>query len=514
MREFSRTQNSARNFVLGTGMYIFTQLASFVSRTVFIKLLGEQYLGISGLYSNILALLALADLGVTTAFTFALYKPLSEKDYKKVGSLLSFFKKMFILISLIVLLIGFAFIPFLKYIIKDSTLEYNKLQLYFALSVINSACSYLSVYKSAVFRADQKVYIVNEVSAITNLILHILQILFLYATKNYIFYLLVTIFVTLLNNIILTFLANKSYPLIFNQEQIELPKAEKKKIFDNLKSLIVYRISAAIMNSTTNVLISIILGTVIVGYYSNYSMILAMITAIINILANALLASIGNYGISGKIEKRSTLFHTIMLLFYGIGAFCSACFICLFNDFIYIWLKNDIYLLPNLDVYLIVFSFFITCVSNPIWMFRESLGLFKQAKYIMLIAAVLNIFIAIIGGIFLGVGGIVMATGLSRILTMFWFEPRYLYREAFKCKYREYWKHSAKYFFQSIIVICISILVSNFLAHNIFNMLLKLIFCFIITLIVFGLLNLKTKEGYILIDKLKSIFKKNKKNIK
>ncbi len=508
MKELSRTQNSARNLLVGTFMYIFTQIVSFVSRTIFIKLLGDQYLGISGLYSNILALLSLADLGVTTAFTFALYKPLADRNYTKIASLLSFFRKLFILIALIVFAIGIGFVPFLKYIVNGSTLEYRKLQLYFILSVINTACSYLAVYKSAVFRADQKVYIINEISAITTLILHFLQIALLYLTKNYVFYLIATITTTLLNNVILTVLSNKAYPQIFKAKALVLPKEEKKKIFENLKSLIVYRISAAIMNSTSNILISIILGTVTVGYYSNYSMIIAMVTAVVNILCNALLASIGNVGVKGEVNQRGSLFHTIMLVFYGVGAFCSACFICVFNDFIMLWLNDATYVLPKSDVWLIVFSFFITCISNPIWMFRESLGLFKQAKHVMTFAAAINIILAIIGGNLFGVGGIIAATGFARLLTMFWYEPRYLYRDAFERPYSEYWGHTLRYSIEAVIAIAASVLISYYLPSHFGGILLKILICTVLTFSIFAVCNIKTQEGKYLFTRIKTIIRK------
>ncbi len=509
MKEYSRTQNSARNLIFGTGMYIFTQIVSFVSRTIFIKLLGDQYLGISGLYSNILSLLALADLGITTAFTFSLYKPLAEKNYEKIATLLRFFKKLFWLIAAVVLLVGLGFVPFLKYIIKDSTIDYSDLQLYFVLSVINSACSYLAVYKSAVFRADQKVYIINGVSAVTNLSLHALQITLLYLTRDYIFYLAATIAVTLLNNLILTVWSNKAYPQIFSAKADKLPSDEKKKIFGNLKSLVLYRISAAIMNSTSNILISVLLGTVVVGYYSNYSMVVVMVTSIVAILSNSMLASIGNLGTNATTEQQGDVFHAIMLLFYGVGTFCSACFICLFNDFIILWLQDSRFLLSQMDVYLITFTFFITCISNPIWMFRESLGLFNKAKYVMTFAAVINIILAVVGGMFLGVGGIIAAIGVARLLTIFWYEPRYLYRDAFKMPYGEYWKHTLFYMVQAVIVIGICALTTQLMKASFLTLFVKAIICGAVTLLLFVVFNIKTQEGKALLFRLKSMRRKH-----
>ena len=491
-------------------MYILTQIVSFVSRTVFIKLLGDQYLGISGLYSNILSLLSLADLGIATAFMFALYKPLADKDYDKLAALLGFFKKLFILIAAVVLGVGMAFVPFLKYVIKDSAIEYGKLQLYFILSAINSACTYIAAYKSVVFRADQKVYVVNVVSAITNLLLHILQITLLYITKNYLFYLIATIAVTFIYNFTLTFLANRRYPEIFKRKPTPLSSEDKKLIFGNMKSLIVYRISAAIMNSTSNILISVILGTVIVGYYSNYAMIVSIVTAVVSIVSGSLLGSIGNLGATKDEGRRGELFHTIMLMYYGIATFCAVCFISIFNDFILFWLNDETYLLSQRDVYLIVFTFFINCISTPIWMFRESFGLFHKAKYVMTIAAVINIGFGILGGILLGVGGVIAATGLAHLVTLFWYEPRYLYKDAFKLPYKNYWLHVAYYMIQVAIVVLASIFITRFIDSTLLGMILKVLVCFAVSAIVFILFNAKTKEGKILVSKIKILVKRGK----
>lgn len=504
MTALSRTKHSLKNTVIGLVTFIITQLVSFFSRTVFIKLLGEQFLGINGLYANILSLLSLADLGITSAFTFSLYKPIAQNDNIKLATLLTFFRKLYLLIALIVFIVGISLIPFLKFVVKNSSIDYNDLQFYFFLSVVNVACSYLAVYKSTIFKADQKIYVVNIINSIINFLMYALQIIVLLLSRNYVFYLFVNIICTLLNNIILTILANKVYKEVFQNNSAKLDSADKEEIKKNFASLFVYRLSAAIINSTDNIIISVMLGTVVVGYYSNYSMIISTIVASIGVITNALLGSIGNLGTENNGRRQCEIFHCLMLLYQFVAAFTSACFICVFNQFIIIWLNDSQYLLSQRDVIMIVVSFYITCISNPIWMFRESLGLFKKAQYIMAVAALINIVISIVFGYFLGVGGIILATGISKLLSLFWYEPRYLYRDAFEMPYLLYWKHVCYYTFQSIAVIVLSVVINSTIANGtLFNIILQIAICFIISLIVFCLMNIKTREGKFLLSKLR-----------
>ena len=505
MTALSRTGRSMKNIIIGSITFIITQLVSFFSRTIFIKLLGEQFLGINGLYANVLSLLSLADLGITSAFTFSLYKPIAQNDTKQVATLLAFFRKLYLLIALVVFIVGISLIPFLKFIIKNSDISYGDLQFYFFLSVVNIACSYLAAYKSTIFKADQKIYVVNMVNSIINFLMYALQIAVLLLTRNYVFYLFVNIFCTLLNNVILTILAGRVYMDIYQTSPDKIDASDKAKIKKNFTSLFVYRLSAAVINSTDNIIISVMLGTVVVGYYSSYSMIISTIVAGISVLTNALLGSIGNLGTEDSGNKKCGIFHCLILTYHFIAAFASACFICVFNQFIAIWLNDSQYLLSQRDVIMIVISFYVTCISNPIWMFRESFGMFKKARYVMLAAAIINIVLSIVLGHFFGVGGIIFATGLSKLLTLFWFEPRYLYRDAFKESYLLYWKHICYYTVQSLAVVLLSVLVNSIISNgSALSIILQIVICFAISLVVFYLMNFKTTEGKILLSRLKT----------
>jgi O-antigen/teichoic acid export membrane protein len=496
MNQLSRKKNSIKNAALSVLMQLFLLLFSFVSRSVFIKVLGDQYLGISGLYTNLLSVLSLADLGITTVMTFSLYKPISQKKTKEITVLLSFFKRIYYSIALVIFLMGLCLVPFLQYLINGSMLELQELRIYYILFLLNSACSYLVVYKSTLIIADQKIYIVKIVEFVARIVLDVFMIVVLLVTGSYLLFLIGNIVATILKNISLSVISNRLYPFIRKVDKTSVSPETKRALIDNIKSLFIYRVSAMIMNSTDNILISVILGTVIVGYYSNYLMIVTAINTFILLVAQSLLASIGNFHETSNSQKKLELFQSMLLVFFVIGCFCSSCFLTMFNDFIYIWIgkKESQYILSSFDVGCISFNFFVSCVANPNWMFREATGVFKQTKYSMTCAAVLNLIISIVLGKTWGLGGIIAATAISKLLTNFWFDPFILYKQIFCSRTIYYWKYIIKELICTFACLAIALILCRLVPVSIFGIFIKIAICFLVTFSFFYLYNRRTKE--------------------
>ena len=276
MIEKSRTSNSIRNIVVSVGCQLATLVLSFITRTLFIHILGTDYLGINGLFSNILSVMSLADLGFGTAIVYTLYRPLMENDQKQISAVINFYGKVYTIVAAIMLIVGVGIVPFLKYLVNLEN-ELPFLHLYYILFLLDSVCSYLYVYKSAVLEADQKNYIVKTNRTVFLLITNVVKLIVLYCTRNYFSYLIVQIIGTLLSNISIYRIAEKKYPYLRNSNE-QLGKTEKKSIIDNVKSLFLYKIGGVILNSTDNILISAIVSTTVVGLYSNYSLLFRICT--------------------------------------------------------------------------------------------------------------------------------------------------------------------------------------------------------------------------------------------
>lgn len=492
MEKQSRIKNSLRNIVFGVGGQCLILLFSFISRTVFIKYLGVEYLGINGLFYNILFVLNLADLGLGTAVTYSLYKPLAENNIKKINTLVLFYKNIYRKIALAVFVFGLLLVPFLDKIINlETNIEY--ITIYYLLYVVNSAISYLFVYKTTIIFAAQKDYILKKYSILTSVLNFVLQILSLTIFQSFILYLLSMIITTFINNFLGAKKAEKLY--LRNDNNVEkISDIEKREIFSNVKSMFIYRVSGVIMNNTTNIFISIFIGTVWVGYYSNYLMLITGITSFTNIISNALQASVGNLVCTAPIKKQCEIYYDMNFLVYAIIGIISIVFFSFVDSFIIVWLGKD-FVLNNEIVLLTVLNFFIPNVLRTTSIFRDTTKLFKKTKYVFLFTAILNlVFIFLLENNF-GLAGILIAAVLARLLTNFWYEPYWLSKMHFEENPINYFKKITKYI---VILLCIGTVNKYFMSfiefENMMSVIVGSIIDLIIISVVYSIIFCKTKE--------------------
>ena len=196
-----RVKQSAKNMISGFLYQTVTLILSFISRTVFINTLGTEYLGLNGIFTDVLSLLSMADLGFGTAMAYSLYKPLAEHDEDRIAALIHFYKKVYHIIAVTVTVLGLLCVPFLKYIVNTQE-EIPNLTWYYLFSLANIVISYLFVYKTTLMTADQKDYKIVNIRMWATLTKTILQILALYLTANYMLYIIIGVLAQFLTNAI------------------------------------------------------------------------------------------------------------------------------------------------------------------------------------------------------------------------------------------------------------------------------------------------------------------------
>lgn len=435
----SRTSNSMKNIIYSWANQMLSIVLGFVSRSIFLYCLSVDYLGIQGLFGDILNMLSLADLGFGTAMTFSMYKPLAEKDYDRLAGLTNFYKKIYRIIAIVITGIGIALIPFLKYLINlDSDMPH--LVIYYILYLANTVASYLVVYRTCIINADQKSHIMTKYQSIFSILCTITTSIVLLITKNYIFYLVVQVLFTYARNGYSSYIAGKMYP--FLSRKIKLPKEDTKGIFNNIGSVFLYKVSGVLINATDNTLISVLIGTAAVGYYANYTMLVTRLTAFVNTIFYSLTASLGNLIVKEGKEQRFQIFKIMQSVSVILSTFCVTCVLILQQDFICVWLGKD-YKLENIVVYALVVNFYFSISLLPIWVFREATGLYQKTKFVMLATAVVNIIMSIILGKAIGLAGIIFATSFARVVTYFWYEPKLLFKT--------YFGQSSKIYFLGIL---------------------------------------------------------------
>ncbi|HAT4072070.1 lipopolysaccharide biosynthesis protein [Clostridium perfringens] len=477
-----RTQNAISNISMNFLNQIIGIILSFISRSIFIRVLGVDLLGINGLFSDLLNLLSMADLGFTTAMSYSFYKPIAENDTIKISSLIGFYKKIYRIIAFTITVIGILIMPFLRFIVNTDK-EIPLLNLYYLFSLAGVVISYLFVYKTAILVASQKNYVIARITMIINTIKTIIQIVTLIVFKNYILYLTIN----LLSNFITNYLASKKaiilYPYINDKSNLNLE--EKRNIFINLKSIFLYKISSLLLNATDNTLISIIVGTAAVGYYSNYLMLSTQLTSFMQIIFSSLTASIGNLILKEKSDRRYEVFKITQSISFIICGIIITGFIVTVNDLIRIWLGSE-FLLENSIVIAIAINMYLACVLQPLWTYREASGLYIKTKYIMLVAAIINLILSLVLGNVVGLVGILLASAIARLSTYFWYEPVLLFKDYFNKSVKNYYIPISFNMFAICFINFIFIKIfSNFKVFSVGTLILKIILCGLISTIIF-----------------------------
>ena len=451
----SRTVNAAKNASSAFINKTVFMLLTFISRRFFIQFIGVEYLGINGLFTNVLTLLSMADLGVGTAMNVSLYKPIAENDTRKLAALMAFYSRLYVIIAVGVTAIGLILIPFLPFLVNLDS-EIPHLYLYYIVFVLKNTASYLFVYKSSMLRADQKTYKINTIEVYLNAAKLILQLMVIILLKSYLCYILLDVLCVVFENLWISHVADKQYPFIKQKE--ELSKEEKKGIFSEMSSIFLYKISASLLTGTYNILISVIVGTVFVGYYSNYLTITHVLDTFIALLFSSLTASVGNLVATSTADNRYSTFKTMQMVSFWICGFVSVSLFILLQDFIVLWVGEKL-LLDNLTMLAIVVNMFFSTCMRPIWTFREGTGMYKQIRYIMVVTAAVNLILSIVFGKLLGISGILFATSISKLVTQFWYEPNILFRNFFKRNVKGYYVD----FIQNVALVVVCCAVCYFL---------------------------------------------------
>lgn len=490
MTEKSRSQNAKRNIVFGYIAQIGIFILSFIGRKIFLLYLSADYLGINGLYTNILTVLSLAEMGIDSAFVFSLYRPVAERNYDLVNSLLSFFRNLYFLIATCLFVIGLAVIPFLKYLI-DSDISQGDLIFYYVVFLLNMVITYFVAHKIALFAAFQEHRFQRIFSLLSNFMLQILQIIILILFGDYHIYVLSSTLIAVLYNIVISIAAERKYPEVFKARNDVL--INKQEIFKRIRATFLYKLGAVMINSTDNILISALAGITFVGLYSNYLSVISTFTSLITIINTSLITGIGNMAVKESKESQESLFNMMILIYHLIAALGLIGFSLLFNDLITVWLGAK-YLLDYGTVFIIALNFYLTYAIAPIWIFREANGLFGEVKYILLIRAAINIVLSIILGKIFGIFGVLLATTISLAVTNLWYEPRVLSKKVLYGITKSYWKKQLRFFLLTVMCYMLSFFVTLYLGSGVGNLILKAMVVCSITVFVFYITNFKTPE--------------------
>lgn len=428
-----RTVATIKNTIWAFAQQLIICILGFVTRKLMLDTIGVQGVGLNGLFTNVLTLLTLAELGVGSAIIYNMFEPIARGDKQAICRLMNFYKLAYRVIAVVIAIIGLAIIPFLQYIINDVDYDYTYIVIVYLLFLAQTVTSYFFAYQRSMLTANQNQYISTAIDIAFKIVSSFIGIAILYLTKDFIIYLSVSIILGVINNICVAAKVYKIYPYLKGKEM--LAKEDRKPIYKNIKDIFIGKLSWRVTSSTDNILISIIVGTVDVGLLSNYSMIITTLTSIVDQFMVSMTGSVGNLLVEESKEYIEMVLHRLTFMMFMLGSFCSVCLFALLTPFVSMFFGEE-YIIPLSIVSVIVINFYLCTVRAPLWKMISVSGLFAKDKYISLAGTVINLIISLAIGIPFGMFGILLGTTstivIQYVLKIVLFYKSFLHRSYVK----------------------------------------------------------------------------------
>ena len=482
----NRKKNATRNIIFGTCLKLYQIVVPFLMRTIMIYFMGVQYLGLNSLFTSVLQVLNLAELGVGSAMVYSMYKPVAEHDNNTICAFMGLYRKYYRIIGMVVLAAGCVIIPFVPHLIKSDVPEGINIYVLYVMNLLATVFTYwLYAYKNSILQAYQRNDIVSKVTMITDTIKYILQIFTIVFLKNYYMYVLVLILLQIASNIITAAVVTRMYPEY--RCKGSLPKEEVAQINSRIRDLFTSKIGAVIVNSADTVVISAFLGLTVLAIYQNYFFIISSVIAFIAVVFNSCTAGIGNSIIVETKEKNYNDFKKFTFLIAWIAGFCTVCIVCLMQPFMNIWMNgNEKLMLGMSEVVCFCIYFFVYEIQQLLLTYKDAAGMWHEDKYRPLVTALTNLALNIIMVQFFGLYGVLLSTVISIIfIGMPW-----LFYNLFTVLFK---RNAAKYVirvvYYTVITIVISIITYSVCSlvpfTGIAELIVKLIICIIVPNLLF-----------------------------
>lgn len=451
----SRVGKSITNAKVNFIFYFLTLLANFISRKIFLDELGDNFIGLTGTLLNILGYLNLAELGVSSAIAFNLYKPLKDDDRDKISRIMSLMGYYYRNIGLIVAGAGVVVSCFLFLIFKDSAFQdYGVIYFAFYSYLTSALLSYFMNYRQILLVADQRNYVVTSMFQSSNILKVLVQMVVALHTHNFYLWIAIELVFSFAYSILLNRRIRKVYPWL--QTNVRLGKTLGRQFPDILKStkqVFVHRIKDFLLTQSDQLFVFIFVSLKMVAFYGNYVLITSKVMQLFNQLLDSVLAGVGNLVAERDLGKMLKVFWELMAIRYFLAGFLCFMIYHLIDPFIVLWVGED-YVLGRAVVFLLTFNMFIFVSRGTVDNFNFAYGHFADV-WSAWVELFLNVGITIVGGYFWGIPGILLGKTLSMLPIIVFWKPYYLFRDGFGVKYRTYWSGTVKYLVA--FVVCLAV---------------------------------------------------------
>lgn len=460
-----RKKNTIRNIIWGIFSRIIALLGPFAVRTIIIYILGTEYLGLSSLFTSILQVLNMVELGFGSAIAFSMYEPIANNDNSLICALLAYFKKIYKVVGIVILCLGLILLPFLKFLIKGAVPDDINIYYLYLLYLTNTCVSYLLFgYKTVLFSAFQREDILNKVYAFLQIAQYVLQIVVLLIFKDYYIYYVIVPIISVLNNIAIEKLTKKVHPDLIPNGKV--PQEIKKDVKEKVSGVVISKFCGLTRNTFGSIIISAFLGLTTVAIYSNYYYLLSNVSSVIVIFVTSMRAGIGNSVVMESKEKNYQDYKKFTFMYSWISSWCAICLLCLYQPFMKLWVGES-NMFPFYMVVLFSVYFLTQSMSDITNAYSGATGLWWENRYRTLFEAISNLGLSIVLGYFFGVFGIVLATILTIVVFNFIWQTKIL----FKCYFigfgfLKYVKNYIKYSLVTVVAALITLAICNVISFG------------------------------------------------
>ena len=457
-----RVRQAGKNIFFGYISNFIILFMGFLQRHVFIMVLGRTLLGVNGLYTDILSMLSLAELGIGSALNYSLYKPVAEGNLEKIKSYMRLYRKAYLSIAGVITVIGLAITPFLPYLLKErGGISVRQLTVYYLIFLFNTVSTYFVAYKYSLANAQQRNYIQTNIATITKIVTVFAQIIILFLTKNFLLYLLTQAAVELVQKIFVSLYFNRLYPYLQDKKAAKLSKEETDVVVTKTKALMFHKIGDVARLSTDSVIITYFMNVDWVGIVGNYTMIITYAVNFISVIFNSVISGFGNLVATEAKEKQYAMFRVYRFFACWLYGFAAVGFWLLLTPLVTgIWLDES-WKLGQTVLTLILVDLYFKGGRTVLVNFKIAAGVFEQDKYLSLFQGGVNLVLSIIGIRYIGLAGVYVGTVVSGVMANV-IQPMIIYRDCFGKNVWNYFRDSVKYMVVIVGVVLVMIPLKQF----------------------------------------------------
>lgn len=454
-----RTKKAGINVIVNLVTVILGFLPSFIVRKVFLDSLGNELLGLSSLYGNIIGLLSMVELGIGSAIIFSLYRPFAQGDREKIKGYLDYYNKFYKVIGFIILVLGLLITPFLNIFIKNGVNMVDA-KVYFILFLINTFITYLFSHKLCIINVAQEGYKLSIATTISKISIAIVQLVVLKIYPSFYLYLSVQILINLIYYIVINKYIDNKYDWIKNTIG-KIDNTEKQNLTKNVKALFLHKIGGMLVFGVDNIVISAFINLTVVGVYNNYNMIIGSIQTIISSALSGVTSSIGNLLTEDNSEKVFEVHKKLFFLSFWIVSFMTISLSNTIKQFVLLWLGES-QILDSFTIAILLINFYFILMRSSVERFKEGAGIYHEDRFAPLFEGAINLTASIILVKIMGLPGVFLGTLISNLCVIFWVKPKIVYKYVFNKKLSLYFKM----YFYYLFIGCIPLIATNILTFK------------------------------------------------